>query len=116
MARGGQAGRAVERKVAAALRELGWIVLKGTTFGTCDLIALKAGERPRLIEVKSTSGGPWERFGPSERSALLEAAYLGGADAYLAWWPPRSELCLYHHSKWPGGPEGIVRDELAVAA
>lgn len=102
MARGGQAGRAVERKVAIALREDGWVVMKGTTYGVCDLVALKAGHKPRLIEVKSTVGGPYSHFLPADRAALAEQAFLAGADAYLAWWPPRGKLRLIERAEWPG--------------
>lgn len=99
--RGGQAGRARERLVADKLRADDWVVVKGTTYGTCDLVALRDGSRPRLIEVKSTAGGPYERFSPADRAGLLAEAVRAGADAYLAWWPPRGKLRLIHSSEWP---------------
>lgn len=99
--RGGQAGRARERQVAARLREEGWVVLKGTTFGDCDLAAMQAGETPQLIEVKSTAGGPYERFGPRDRDVLRATARQAGALAVLAHWPPRKPLRLIPEWEWP---------------
>ena len=101
--RGGQAGRARERQVAAVLRERGWVVLKGTTYGTADLAAMKAGETPMLIEVKSTIGGPYHSFGPGDRRELAAAAEQAGADAVLAYWPPRGGLALIFEADWPNG-------------
>lgn len=99
--RGGQAGRARERQVADKLRADGWIVLKGTTYGTCDLVAMRAGDLPMLIEVKSTVGGPYHSFGPADRRALADAAVRAGASAVLAWWPPRGKLRYLTESTWP---------------
>lgn len=101
MARGGQAGRARERQVAEQLRSAGWVVLKGTTFGVCDLAAFRRGDMPMLIEVKSTSGGPYERFSPTDREVLALEAERGGARAVLAYWPPRKQLRLIPSSEWP---------------
>ena len=39
-----QTGRARERQVAEHLRSTGHVVLKGTSFGICDLAAFRAGE------------------------------------------------------------------------
>jgi hypothetical protein len=54
-----------------------------------------------LIEVKSTAGGPYERFGPLDRQVLLEAAERHGASAWLYWWPPRKDLQRIPSSEWP---------------
>ena len=99
--RGGKAGRDRERKVADWLRDHDWIVLKGTTYGVCDLAAMRDGDRPMLIEVKSTAGGPYKSFGPADRAALSLAARLAGATAVLAWWPPRGQLRLIDEGEWP---------------
>lgn len=99
--RGGQAGRARERQVAERLRSEGWVVLKGTTFGVCDLAAMREGDMPMLVEVKSTAGGPYERFSPAEREVLTLEALKGGARAVLAYWPPRKPLRLIPSSEWP---------------
>jgi Holliday junction resolvase len=96
-----QRGRSRERAVADHLRERDWICLKGPSFGVCDLAALKDGERPWLIEVKSTAGGPYERFGPSERRNLATMAAMAGAKAVLAWWPPKGKLRFIESAEWP---------------
>lgn len=91
-----------ERAVCAWLRERDWIAFRApASLGCADVIALRAGARPRLVEVKSTAGGPYERFGPAERERLVAAARLAGADAYLAWWPPRGELRWLAAREWP---------------
>jgi hypothetical protein len=46
-------------------------------------------DRPLLVQVKSTAGGPYERFGPAERAALIAEGERAGAAVVLAWWPPR---------------------------
>jgi Holliday junction resolvase len=104
MTRGGQAGRARERQVADYLRGQDWVVVKGTSFGVADLVALRIGSRTMLIEVKSTAGGPYERFGPDARASLIAEAERAGADAVLAYWPPRAKLRLIPSDEWPGGP------------
>lgn len=71
------------------------------SLGDADLVALRAGSRPMLVEVKSTAGGPYERFGPADRAALLFAARLAGADAVLVWWPPRGQIRFIPSSEWP---------------
>jgi Holliday junction resolvase len=96
-----QRGRSRERAVADHMRERDWIVLKGTSFGVCDLAALKAGQRPRLIEVKSDVDGPYANFRKAQRAALVAVARLAGADALLAWWPPRGTLRFIPSTEWP---------------
>ncbi len=99
--RGGAAGRQRERQVADCLRADGWVVVKGTSFGTADLVALRAASTPMLVEVKSTTGGPYEHFRPADRRALALEAGRAGADAVLAWWPPRGKLRLIYSESWP---------------
>lgn len=98
MSRGAQR----ERAVRDWLTERDWIVFH-TRPGTniCDVVALKDGYRPRFVEVKSTAGGPYERFLPARRHDLRQAAEWAGADAFLAWWPPRGQLHWIHASEWP---------------
>jgi hypothetical protein len=93
--RGGQAGRARERHGGrqAALRGLGGgqghdlrhVRPRGAQRGSTAVEAW-------LIEVKSTAGGPYERFGPKDRVSLKAEADRGGARPWLAWWPPRGKL------------------------
>jgi Holliday junction resolvase len=94
-------GRSRELAVVRLLREQGYVVYR-LHQGTADVAALKAGHAPMLVQVKSTAGGPWERFGPADRDALAHDAITAGADAVLAWWPPRAhEPRLYGRASWP---------------
>lgn len=95
-------GHARERQVRLILEDDDWYVTRAAgSLGDADLVALKAGHQPRLIEVKSTAQGPYERFGPAERHALLFAANIAGAAAELAWWPPRGKLRWIPAAEWP---------------
>lgn len=77
--------------------------------GACDLVAMRGYDaasgfrfcHAMLIEVKSTAGGPYERFGPAARKALAAVAEQAGGRAWLAWWPPRGELQFIPESEWP---------------
>jgi Holliday junction resolvase len=91
-----------ERAVKHLLQDDDWFVVRTAgSFGDADLIALKAGHQPRLIEVKSTAGSPYERFGPTERASIALAAELAGATAELAWWPPHGQLRFIPANEWP---------------
>lgn len=91
-----------ERAVKARLEDEDWWVARAAgSLGDTDLVALKDGHVPRLIEVKSTAGGPYERFGPDDRARLIFAATIAGARAELAWWPPRGKLRFIPSSEWP---------------
>lgn len=91
-----------ERAVRDWLRDRDWVAFRApASLGCADVVALKAGERPMLVEVKSTAGGPYERFGPDARAKLAMAAELAGAVAYLVWWPPRSETQWIPSDAWP---------------
>lgn len=91
-----------ERAVRDHLRNDDWLAFRApASLGVADVVALKDGHRPRLIEVKSTSGGPYEHFGPAARHRLIFAARIAGADAYLAWWPIRGQLRFLHSTEWP---------------
>lgn len=84
------------------LRDRDWFAMRApASLGVADVVALKDGQRSRLVEVKSTAGGPYEHFRPEDRKRLSEAARLAGADAYLAWWPPRGELRWIPEKEWP---------------
>jgi Holliday junction resolvase len=94
-------GRHRERQVAERLRSEGWVVLKGTSFGVCDLAAMRAGDTPLLVEVKANQGSPYMNFRGEEREVLALEARRAGARAVLAWWPPRRPLRLIPSSEWP---------------
>lgn len=91
-----------ERAVRKRLEEEGWWVTRAAgSLGDADIVALRAGQKPRLIEVKSTAAGPFHSFGPSDRSELVLAALKAGAKAELAYWPPYGELRFIPPSDWP---------------
>jgi Holliday junction resolvase len=96
-----QRGRQRERQVAEKLRSEGWVVLKGTSYGVCDLAAMRAGDKPMLIEVKATTDGPYKNFSPAEREVMELEADRAGARAVLAWWAPRRQLKLIPSVEWP---------------
>lgn len=98
-----QKGSARELKVRDVLVEAGYLVMKaGGSLGAADLIALKRGERPRMVQVKANKdGGPWNKFGRAARAELAELAEAAGAVAELAWWPPHGDLKWYDQAVWP---------------
>ncbi len=98
MSRGIQRERDVRRWYA----DRDWLAFRApASLGVADVIALKAGARPQLVEVKSTAAGPYEHFRPADRSDLRTAARIAGADAVLAWWPSRGKLRFIPASEWP---------------
>lgn len=103
-------GHARERQVRERLQEDGWVVVRAAgSLGVADLVALKAGMTPMVIEVKSTAAGPYKHFGPVDRAMLISAALQAGAEAWLCWWPPRGEPRWLGTFDWPaaGKAEGV---------
>lgn len=95
-----------ERRLREALERDGWWTCRAAgSLGEADVIALKQGQIPKLIEVKSTSAGPFHSFGPAKRDALISAAVRAGAVPWLVWWPPRGAPSWLPVSSWP-----IVRE------
>jgi Holliday junction resolvase len=91
-----------ERQIKALLEKEDWLVTRAAgSLGVADLVALKAGRRPLLVECKSTAGGPYERFQPADRLQMLLAASIAGADATLCWWPPRGKPTWIPADSWP---------------
>lgn len=100
--RGVSRGIERERKVRALLGAEGyWTCRAAGSFGDADVVALKAGATPRMIEVKSTTRSPFADFGPADRKALSDAARLAGAVAQLCWWPPRKQPRWIEEADWP---------------
>jgi Holliday junction resolvase len=98
-----------ERQVRDHLQSEDWWVCRAAgSLGDADLVALKVGRMPLLIEVKSTAGGPYERFGPKDRADLLFAAKVAGAKAVLVWWPPRGGMEWLWPASWPGVRTGVA--------
>lgn len=98
MSRGSHRERQVRRILEA---QDYWVCRAAGSLGDADLVALRADKRPLLVEVKSTAGGPYERFSPADRAALLFAAELAGADAVLCWWPKNGKPKWLEPAEWP---------------
>jgi Holliday junction resolvase len=82
-------GRAHEYAVRDALEAEGfWCARAAGSKGKADIVALRAGERPVLVQVKA--GGP--QVSPAEREALYGAAVLAGALPVVAHKPFRAEI------------------------
>ena len=101
-----------ERAVKAKLEKDGWFVVRAAaSLGYADLVALKRGRVPLMVEVKATAQGPWEGFRRPERRALKKAAYAAGARPVLAWWPKRGTLRYLYADEWPADDTLIPNDE-----
>lgn len=97
-----QRGIQRERDLVNQLKEDGWFAMRApASLGVADVVALKAGERPMMCEVKSTTAGPYAGFGPADREALSEMAAAADADPFLVWWPKRSKPKWIPESEWP---------------
>lgn len=80
----------------------GWFAMRApASLGVCDLVALKKGNTPLMIEVKANVGNLYKNFQPADRRELAEAAEKAGANALLAHWPPRGHLTLIGSEHWP---------------
>lgn len=97
-------GNAKERRTAALLAEDGWVIASRRHIGGCgDLLAVRTGEIPRLIEVKA-SATPWMNFRRPDRIAMRAYAAVNRLDAQLAWWAPRAKTPVYFGTdQWPIG-------------
>ena len=95
-----------ERAVRKYLEEEGyWVIRAAGSKGDADLVALKAGKTPLFVEVKSDVAGPFAHFRPADRAELLAAAEKAGAEAVLAFWPPRAPLTWIRSENWPAQRE-----------
>jgi Holliday junction resolvase len=105
VSRGHDRERAVKRVLES---EDWWVARAAGSLGDADLIALKDGRRPLLVEVKSTAQGPWERFGPKAREEFKLAARIAGARAVVCWWPPRGQRHWLYEDQgdWPATRKG----------
>lgn len=67
-----------------------------------DVVSFRAGEAPRLIEVKATKDGPYKNFSRAERAKLRLAAEISGGTPWLVWWPwGVKEPVWISESEWP---------------
>lgn len=111
-----QQGRDAELEAMRSLGVQGWLCgSRRHMLGAGDFVAVRpfalvklpnATKRPihevRLVEVKTTAQSPYERFGPDDRSLLLEAAHRIGAEAWIAWRPPKAPCWAWLPSPvWP---------------
>jgi Holliday junction resolvase len=95
-------GHNEERRLKAQLEGEDWFVVRAAgSLGDADLVALKIGHLPRLIEVKTDIAGPFANFRPADRAELLLAAAIAGAEAWLYWRPPRGTGRWFAASEWP---------------
>lgn len=102
----GARGTSRERQVLVKLVADGWVVYRSAgSHKPADLIAHRAGETPRFVQVKGSARSAFSDFPPEERSALIEEAFRAGADPWLVWWPPRGDVHWYPPDAWPGGRE-----------
>jgi Holliday junction resolvase len=102
-------GTARERQCGILMTTEGWVVYRSAgSHGCADLVALRTGDRPRLVQVKGTTGGPYEHFPPSERASLIREARRAGADAWLCWWPPRRSPRWIAAAHWPTVRRAII--------
>jgi Holliday junction resolvase len=84
------------------LRAEGWVVYRAAgSHGYADLVALRAGDIPMLVQVKTDVKGPFDHFRPEERRALREEAERAGAQAMLCHWPARKAMTMWHVDVWP---------------
>lgn len=90
-----------EHQVANVLRREGWVVYRSSgSHGNADLVAMRAGFPPMLVQVKS-SVRPFEHFRPAERLALAHEAIAAGAVAHLCHWPANGQPRWYGRHEWP---------------
>jgi Holliday junction resolvase len=94
-------GTRAEYRVRRELEQHGWVVTRaGGSLGVADLVALKAGETPRLIQSKC--GLPaYKNFSPAERLALRVVADKAGAEPWLCVVADRAPLRWIPSVEWP---------------
>jgi Holliday junction resolvase len=98
-----------ERQVKDWLTERDWVVIRAAgSLGVADLVAGKAGQPTRLVEVKATARGPYAAFPPADRAYLSLRALWAGWEPWLAWWPPHGKLQWIPESAWPAGLRSVA--------
>jgi Holliday junction resolvase len=97
----GARGSYRERRLAEVATGLGWTVYRSAgSHGNADLVALRRGCVPLLIQVKGDLAGPFAHFGPDDRYALMAEARNAGARAFLAWHPGRKPVRWFIAPEW----------------
>jgi Holliday junction resolvase len=79
-------GDYLEHQTRAALEHYRWVVVRaGGSLGPADLVALRDGNAPLLVQCKITGNGRrYPRVDPDERAALWETAEKAGARPIIA--------------------------------
>lgn len=97
------AGTKRENQVKAGLEADGWVVIRApASIGAADLVALKRGFPPKIIQVKANKdGGPYANFRREERAELARIAHQAGGVAELCWWPPHGKCRWLAAAVWP---------------
>ena len=96
-----------ERQVAARLTAENWWVMRAAgSKGVADLVCLKAGRKPLMLEIKSTAAGPFAGFGPAKREDLRLSAEQSGATPFLVWWPSHGKEVWLGLDEWPPDRRG----------
>jgi hypothetical protein len=96
-------GRQRELRYAEHLEERYGGLARRFESGCFDIVWLRPGQRPALVQMKSTVT-PYAHFGPDERAAAVEQAEQAGAEAVLVWWPKGKSLRSAEWipaSEWP---------------
>jgi hypothetical protein len=100
-------GNRAEGRTVKLLEAEGWTVGSRRHLpGPGDLLAVRAGRRPRLIEVKGRKN-LWEGFRRADRQEMIDYAIPRGLRAEVAWWPPRARAPRWISSEdLPRSPRG----------
>lgn len=97
------AGNARENRALEHLVAQGYTGICGrASRGPADIIAIKRGDAPLMVQVKGDERGPWAHFRKPERAALMTAALEAGAVAWLCWMPSLHKAAVWFHwTEWP---------------
>lgn len=95
-------GTTRERQVRKRLEAEGWVCVRAAgSLGPVDLVIMRCGWTPRLVQIKSDARGPYQNFRPNDRRELAALALRAGATAWLIHWPPRGEMVWRAAHEWP---------------
>jgi len=105
-----RSGNARENRTLELLQEQGWFGICGrASRGPADILAIRRGEPPMLVQVKGDKVSPWAHFRREEREALLRSALDYGGVAWLCWMPSvRKPPVWYAWHEWPAPVEGTA--------
>lgn len=105
-------GSEYERATVDILKRLGYAVVRTlASRSPLDLIAMKAGSIPLLIQVKYGKGNRFLNFAPAAREALVASAARAGGEALLCRWYPDAPVPEWiPPSDWPGTPSYLHED------